>query len=180
LLPGHVSAIIGSKPYEPVLSKYDVPGVVTGFSKDQMLRGINILLKLIVNDKFEVINAYPEVVREEGNKKAQALIDSYFEVGGAFWRGFGFIPDSAMVLKKEFSDLDAETQFPVEEPNVSPPPGCRCADVVLGAADPPSCPLFGKNMYSAESRRTMHGIIRGNLCCMAQVRRCNLKWIKSH
>jgi len=33
-----------------------------------------------VNDKFEVINAYPEVVREEGNKKAQALIDSYFEV----------------------------------------------------------------------------------------------------
>jgi len=144
LLPGHVSAIIGSKPYEPVLSKYDVPGVVTGFSKDQMLRGINILLKLIVNDKFDVINAYPEVVREEGNKKAQALIDSYFEVGGAFWRGFGFIPDSAMVLKKEFSDLDAETQFPVEEPNVSPPPGCRCADVVLGAADPPSCTLFGK------------------------------------
>jgi len=72
-----------------------------------------------VHDKFDVINAYPEVVREEGNKKAQALIDSYFEVGGAFWRGFGFIPDSAMVLKKEFSDLDAETQFPVEEPNVS-------------------------------------------------------------
>ena len=142
LLPGHVSAIIGASAYKPILSSSGIPGVVTGFSKDQMLRGIKILLKLIVNGEFGVINAYPEVVREDGNEKAQLLISSYFEVGSGFWRGLGFIPSSAMVLKKEFSHLDAQIQFPVEEPQVSSPPGCRCAEVVLGAADPASCPLF--------------------------------------
>jgi hydrogenase expression/formation protein HypD len=144
ILPGHVSAIIGRKVYEPVLEKHRIPGVITGFTREQMIRGINVLIHLVLKSQVSVINAYPEVVREEGNKKAQELIDKYFIPSGAYWRGLGYIPNSAMKLKSDFEALDAEVQFPVVEPDVRPIPGCRCADVVIGAVDPAECPLFKK------------------------------------
>ncbi|WP_026291310.1 hydrogenase formation protein HypD [Coprothermobacter platensis] len=144
ILPGHVSAIIGKDVYEPLLYKHHIPGVVTGFSKDQLAFGLNLLMHLVLHGQVSVLNAYPEVVRDGGNKEAQNLIDMYFEPTDAYWRGLGFIPQSAMKLKEKFSSVDAEKAFPVDDVESQPIPGCKCADVVIGATEPINCPLFGK------------------------------------
>ncbi|NPV88821.1 hydrogenase formation protein HypD [Coprothermobacteraceae bacterium] len=143
ILPGHVSAIIGRRVYEPILLRHGMPGVITGFTKDHMRTGINLLLNLVVHHEAKVLNAYPEVVQEDGNPQAKELIEKYFEPTGAHWRGLGFIPNSGAKLRPEYNHLDAEVAFPVSEPMVHPPHGCRCGDVVLGTVDPVDCPLFG-------------------------------------
>ncbi len=144
ILPGHVSAIIGRKVYEPVLKAYGRPGVIAGFEAHHLIVGTATLLKLIEDGKAEVINAYPEVVREEGNPRAWALVETFFEEADEEWRGFGTIPMSGHKFKKEYMHRDAKEAFPVEVPPERETPGCRCPDVVKGKAIPTDCPHFGK------------------------------------
>jgi hydrogenase expression/formation protein HypD len=144
ILPGHVSAIIGRRPYEPVLKEYGKPGVITGFEAHHLIIGTAILLKLIQSGRVEVINAYPEVVREEGNPEAWALVERFFEPADERWRGFGLIPLSGHRFREDFSHRDAARTFPVDVPPERETPGCRCPDVVKGKAEPTDCPHFGK------------------------------------
>jgi len=143
ILPGHVSAIIGRKVYDSVL-KGIKPGVITGFEAHHLIMGTAILLKLIEDNRAEVINAYPEVVREEGNTYAWALVNKYFQETDEEWRGFGIIPRSGHKLREPYIHRDAKLQFPVEVPPSKETPGCRCPDVVKGKASPPQCPYFAK------------------------------------
>ena len=45
ILPGHVSTIIGKKPYEFIPALYQKPAVITGFSAEDIIAGIYMLLK---------------------------------------------------------------------------------------------------------------------------------------
>ncbi len=144
ILPGHVSAIIGKKPYEPVLRGYGKPGVIAGFEGHHLIIGMATLLKLIKEERAEVINAYPEVVRDEGNRQALSLIDKYFIPADEEWRGFGIIPQSGHALREEYKHRDAKSAFPVEVSESQDPPGCLCPEVVKGKKTPPECPHFGK------------------------------------
>ncbi|MEK7267641.1 MAG: hydrogenase formation protein HypD, partial [Nitrospirota bacterium] len=98
ILPGHVSTIIGSKPYNFITEKYLKPSVITGFEAGDILQGINMLLEQIASNRAEVEIQYKKVVREEGNPKAVALINEYFEPCDAYWRGIGTIPLSGLKL----------------------------------------------------------------------------------
>ena len=172
ILPGHVSAIIGRKVYEPVLKKYRKPGVIAGFEAHHLIIGTATLLKLIEDGKVAVINAYPEVVREEGNPTAWKLVEKYFVETDEKWRGFGVIPFSGHRFKDEYSHRDAKVQFPVQPPPERETPGCRCPDVVKGKALPTQCPHFGKGctplhplgpcMVSSEGACAAYYKYRGN------------------
>jgi hydrogenase expression/formation protein HypD len=144
ILPGHVSTIIGTKPYEFIVKDYGIPSVITGFEPVDILASIYLLIKMIKNKRPMLINAYPRSVRPEGNRKAQGLLYKYFEVSDASWRGFGYLKESGLKLKDSFKDYDAELKLGIKPENISEPPGCRCADVVRGMITPPECPLYGK------------------------------------
>ncbi len=135
--PGHVSTVIGSDVYQPV-----VPQVITGFSPEQILRGLEVLLAMIRKGEKKVMNAYPEAVKREGNRKAQELIASHFKVGDSRWRGLGIIKDSGLQVRD--SSLDAKKLFKVELPQQKET-GCRCGDVLRGILEPSRCPLFGNS-----------------------------------
>lgn len=144
ILPGHVSTIIGTRPYEFLVDEFGVPGVIAGFEPVDLMIGIYVLLKMIKDNRAALVNAYTRSVRPEGNQEALKLLDEYFEPADAEWRGLGRIPKSSLVLRPEHSDYDATKRLQLERNQIAEPSGCRCADVIRGAALPTECPLFSK------------------------------------
>ncbi len=142
LCPGHVSVIIGSNAYENLAKEYHKPFVIAGFEGEHILGAVYEIISQINHRNFRVKNLYTSVVTEEGNEKAQKLIDQYFEAVDDDWREIGVIPGSALRLKKEYGKYDAGSLL---EAYVSVgPKGCRCSDVILGRIQPVDCPLFSK------------------------------------
>ena len=144
LLPGHVSVVIGVRAYDFLCSRYNTPGVVTGFEGEDILAGIEALLKTIVGGTCLVKNVYTRVVRKEGNGKAREVIQTLLEPEEALWRGFGAIPESGMKLRPPFRRFDAEERFGLPKLVNTDPPGCLCGKIVQGKACPTDCSLFGK------------------------------------
>ena len=147
--PGHVSAIIGSKPYEFISNDYNVPQVVAGFEPIDLLMGVWMLVQQIQHGKAKVENEYMRVVTEDGNVKAQKVIDDVFEPCDVKWRGFPVIPESGLKLRDKFEEYDARKKYEddleiLKDKEFSEPKGCRCGEVLRGLISSKECPLFGK------------------------------------
>ena len=143
LLPGHVSAIIGERPYGFVASRYGVPGVIAGFGAADILGGVLLLLDMIEKGEARIANGYGRFVRPGGNPRAARIVSSVFEVCDADWRGLGTIPASGLGLRDEFARYDARALVDFDVPAAREPEGCACAEVVTGRRAPEECTLFG-------------------------------------
>ncbi len=144
ILPGHVSTIIGSKPYEFIAHDYRIPSVITGFEAEDILQAIVMLLEQIASGRADVEIQYTRVVRKEGNRKAMALIEEYFELCDANWRGIGVIPQSGLKLRDNMKHRDINQVFKFDIPEAQEPKGCQCGSVLRGVKIPTDCKLFGK------------------------------------
>jgi hydrogenase expression/formation protein HypD len=143
--PSHVSAIIGSRPYEYFVEEYRRPVVITGFEPLDVIEAVGMLVRQINEGRAEVENQYTRVVTREGNRSAQASVAEVFELRKLFeWRGLGPIPYSALRLKREFVDFDAEERFPIPEMPVKENRACACGAILRGLKKPTDCVLFGK------------------------------------
>jgi hydrogenase expression/formation protein HypD len=145
IAPGHVSTIIGLKPYEAFPKKYGMPTVVAGFEPLDLLFGIYMILKQLKERSPRLENEYTRAVSWEGNTKAQELMQRVFEVTDGTWRGLGTIPSSKYVLNKEYTVHDAHQKHDVKiEKGADIQHGCRCHLVIIGKIKPTECPLFLK------------------------------------
>jgi hydrogenase expression/formation protein HypD len=145
ICPGHVSAIIGETPYQPIVEKYGVPSVIIGFEPIDLLEGIEMLVRQIVEkEKSKVENQYKRVVRREGNEKALSLMNKVFDLKDSEWRGLGLLPKSGLSIKKTYSRFDAERQIKVEVEKTKNHPKCICGKVLCGTKKPFECELYGK------------------------------------
>ena len=144
LLPGHVSAIIGEKPYLPV-ARQGLPAAITGFEPLDILSGIAMVCDMLAHKKAAVLNAYPRIVKREGNPRAVAAIKSVFDIVDAVWRGIGTLPGSGLSLKPEYAQFDASQRFgiPPDGGESEMPESCSCGGVLKGRLRPSECPLFG-------------------------------------
>jgi hydrogenase expression/formation protein HypD len=145
LCPGHVSTIIGTRPYEFIPEKYGIGCCVSGFEPLDILEGIYMLLRQIKENKPGVENQYSRVVTRSGNLKAQKIIKQVFKTTDAYWRGLGKIPKSGLKIRDEFFKFDVERILPVGEKGKAAgkkQKTCRCADILKGLISPPDCPLF--------------------------------------
>ncbi len=141
--PGHVSTIIGSDIWASL--DLGVPQVIAGFSPKQLIKAIHDLLVLIKNKQVVVKNNYSEVVRPEGNVKARNLINEFFKVVDAEWRGMGVIPSSGLVPVNPDQDARIIYKDIIDKVESFENPACRCGEVVRGLVEPKDCPLFGKS-----------------------------------
>lgn len=145
IAPGHVSTIIGIKPYEIFPSRYGMPTVIAGFEPLDVLFGIYMILKQIYESKPHLENEYLRAVQPEGNIKAKRMMTKVFEVIDGNWRGLGSIPSSTLRLKSEYQEFDARSKHDVRvEEGVDIQPGCKCHLVIIGKIRPTECPLFMK------------------------------------
>jgi hydrogenase expression/formation protein HypD len=143
ILPGHVSTIIGCKPYNFMAEDYKKPGVITGFDAEDIIEGIFMLVRQISEDRSTIEIQYTKVVREEGNPRAVSVIARYFEPCDAYWRGIGVIPGSGLRLREEFAKFDAMKKIRPQVPDNPEPEACSCGEILRGIKTPPECPLFG-------------------------------------
>ena len=142
--PGHVSTVIGQRPYRFVPDEYGKPIVTAGFEPLDILQAIAMLLTQISEGRCCVENQYTRCVSEAGNPRALAILHEVFEVRPQFeWRGLGFIPESALKLRPEFAKWDAELLFDVPGVRVADPKACQCGEVLKGALKPWECKEFG-------------------------------------
>lgn len=146
ILPGHVSTIIGARPYEFLAKEYGIPGVITGFEPNDVLQGIAMLVRQLHEGRAEIEIAYSRGVMREGNPVALAAIDEVFETVPAVWRGLGEIPGSGYAIREEYAEYDAMRRFGqrLEVEPTKEHAGCRCGDVLRGVIAPSDCPLFRK------------------------------------
>jgi len=143
ILPGHVSTIIGKMPYEFIASKYKKPSVITGFEAAEIIEGILMIVRQIAVNGPKIEIQYKNIVKEEGNPKAMALLNELFEPADAYWRGIGVIPGSGLKLRDKYLSFDASKRFSISESDASEPELCSCGDILRGVKVPTECPLFG-------------------------------------
>jgi hydrogenase expression/formation protein HypD len=142
--PGHVSTVVGQRPYRFVAEEYRKPFVTAGFEPLDILQAIAMLLAQIREGRCCVENQYSRCVTEDGNQRAVGILDEVFEVRPQFeWRGLGFIPYSALALRPEFGQWDAERRFEVPGIRVADPKACQCGEVLRGVLKPWECKVFG-------------------------------------
>lgn len=142
--PGHVSAIIGEKPYK----QFKIPQVIAGFEPEDILIATNMILGQIVKNEHELENEYRRAVKPDGNPLAMNLINEVFEPEDAVWRGIGLIKNSGMKIRNKYSKFDAKIKYrhilgkiKNQTPKKS---ACRCGEILQGLAEPKQCPLFKK------------------------------------
>jgi hydrogenase expression/formation protein HypD len=143
LLPGHVSVIIGRQAYG-FLEKYRLPGVISGFTAEDIISSLLALLEMHNKGIYKVMNNYARVVRDSGNEKSMAILAEVFEPVDAEWRGLGAIAGSGLRLRAAYAALDSRRRFAIQVPPAAARRACRCGDVLRGLIDPPACPLFNK------------------------------------
>lgn len=147
ILPGHVSAVIGSEPYRFLVDEFKKPCVITGFGGTDILQALVMIADQIEKREPRLEIQYTRVVTKEGNKAALKIMEGMCDVKDSMWRGLGTIPESELKLKEVWKDFDAEHKFslpPVEHKERFDTNGCRCGDVLLGKIIPPDCPLFAE------------------------------------
>lgn len=145
IAPGHVSAIIGLKPYERFPKVHKMPTVVAGFEPNDVLMSVYLIVKQLSEGTARLENEYSRVVKPEGNPKALEMIDRAFEVTSGGWRGIGKLDNSALQLCRELSGFDARIKFDVKvEEGKDIIAGCRCHLVIIGKIKPNECPMFLK------------------------------------
>ena len=145
IAPGHVSTIIGLRPYEVFPKQYAMPVVVAGFEPLDLMFGIYMIVRQLHDGKPKLENEYMRAVNWEGNVKAQKLMNKVFSTVDGTWRGLGIIPESKFVLKDDYADYDAHSKYGMKiEKGIDIQHGCRCHLVIIGKIRPAECPLFMK------------------------------------
>jgi hydrogenase expression/formation protein HypD len=145
ICPGHVSAVIGSEPYEFIPRDYQIGCVVTGFELTDILLGIDLLVRQKEAGIPSVEIAYRRVVRPEGNSEALKLMNKIFKSAAADWRGMGVLPGSGLKIRSDYQQYDAEKQFKLPETPVKAHSGCICGEILRGVKTPLDCALFKKS-----------------------------------
>jgi hydrogenase expression/formation protein HypD len=144
ICPGHVCAIIGARPLEPVAREWGKPCVVAGFEPGDVLQAVLMLVRQLEAGESRVDIEYARGVSYDGNANALATMDRVFDAASSEWRGIGMVDHTGLVFRSDFGCFDAA---PFIDRNIAPvpdPPGCRCGDVLRGRISPPDCPLFRK------------------------------------
>jgi hydrogenase expression/formation protein HypD len=143
LYPGHVSAIIGTKPYQFVVDEFRVAGAIAGFEPNDILLGISAILDQIREGDPRVYLEYGRAVSPSGNSLARAVMEEMMEPKDAFWRGLGRIPRSGLKLRNAYAAYDAQSKHKLRiKEGGGDLPGCRCGEILRGLITPPQCPLY--------------------------------------
>jgi hydrogenase expression/formation protein HypD len=143
LAAGHVCAVMGWTEYEPIVAKYRVPIVVTGFEPLDIIEGILMAVRQLEEGRAEVENQYVRAVRRTGNESAQAAMREVFRITPRTWRGIGPIPHSGLALADGYAAFDAERRFGVEALTAQEDPACIAGDILRGTRRPTDCAAYG-------------------------------------
>ena len=140
---GHVCTVMGLGEYRPLVKKWKIPIVVTGFEPVDLLEGIYMVVSQLEKGEYRLENQYKRVVGKNGNQMAVHLVNSVFEYRDREWRGIGEIPMSGLFLANKYRAYDATLKFGPLKERIFEDSGCLSGDVMKGKIKPHECPHFG-------------------------------------
>ncbi len=142
--PSHVSAVIGSRPYEYFAEEYQRPVVIAGFEPLDVMQAVRMLVQQLNDGRACVENQFTRGVVRDGNLKAQRLVAEVLELRPSFeWRGLGELPYSGLRIKSLFGEFDAERRFAMKVHPVPENAACQCPAIIRGVKKPTDCAIFG-------------------------------------
>jgi len=142
--PGHVSTVIGCRPYEWIARDQRKPIVISGFEPLDILQSIVMILRQLRAGEAKVELQYKRVVPWEGNRAALQALADVFQLRPYFeWRGLGFISQSALRIRDAYAEWDSEQRFGIPGVRVIDPKAAQCGEVLKGVLKPAQCKLFG-------------------------------------
>ena len=141
---GHVCTIMGYHEYLPIVERYNIPIVITGFELVDILQGIYLCIQQLEQGRAEVENQYSRVVTQQGNQPAQQLLQQVFNIVDQQWRGLAEIPESGLAISEEYADWNAENRFFVASIKIQEPNLCRSGEILTGLLKPDACAEFAK------------------------------------
>jgi hydrogenase expression/formation protein HypD len=143
--PGHVSMVIGTRPYDFIAEYYRRPVVIAGFEPLDILQSLWMVLKQLDEAHARIENQYSRIVPTDGNRAALQAISRVFELRPFFeWRGLGSIDHSGVQLNARYAAYDAEKKFSVPAVAIADPKSCQCGEVLKGVIKPWQCKVYGK------------------------------------
>lgn len=150
IAPGHVATIMGAEEWRFIVDQHQLPTAVAGFTSDSLLAAIYSVLRQFTEQKVFLDNCYTQVVKPDGNARAQQLLNATLDIVDAPWRGIGIVPQSGYELSEKLAAHNARLRFPTYAKEArnkagAMPPGCDCAKVVLGKIKPLACRLYGES-----------------------------------
>ena len=170
--PGHVSMVIGDRPYRFISDHYRKPLVIAGFEPLDVLHSIWMVLRQLAEGRADIENQYRRIVPAAGNVRALKAISRVFELREFFeWRGLGSIDHSGIRIRDAYARYDAEQRFQVPAIRIADPKSCQCGEVLKGVIKPWECKVFGTACRPEDAARCAHGIFRRCLCSLLPVRR---------
>lgn len=143
LCPGNVATIIGERAFVEISNKHKIPMVISGFEVNDILASVYMLIDMKENNEYGLVNLYSRLVKEEGNKEANNLLDNVFTSAESAWRGLGKINNSGLKLKDEYINFDVLYKFKISIKESDENNRCSCGDVLMGIKGPTECKLFG-------------------------------------
>lgn len=173
LAAGHVCTVMGYWEYAPLVERYGVPIVVTGFEPLDIVRGVLMAVRQLEEGRAEAENAYPRSVRREGNQSAQTVVRQVFHACDRAWRGIGPIPNSGWCLRPGYAAYDAEQRFALEALTVEESALCQAGLVLQGRVKPDECPAFGKECTPRHPLGAPMVSAEGACAAYYQYGRCN-------
>jgi hydrogenase expression/formation protein HypD len=143
--PAHVSTVIGSRPYEFFAEEYRKPVVIAGFEPLDVMQAVWMLVRQVNDGRCDVENEFSRAVTREGNQRAQDRVAQVFELRREFeWRGLSVVPYSALRIRADYAEFDAEKRFGLAYRPVADHKACECGAILRGVKQPRDCKLFGK------------------------------------
>jgi hydrogenase expression/formation protein HypD len=107
------------------------------------MQAILMLIRQLNEGRAAVENEYTRVVSRQGNIKAQHLMSTVFELRESFeWRGLGPLPWSALRIREDYADYDAERRFSLTTVKESDSKACECPSILRGLKQPTDCRIF--------------------------------------
>ncbi len=145
ILPGNVAIVQGEEGFKKIVTNYNIPSIIAGFSYEHILVSIYYILKDIYMKNYGFYNIYKSVVKIEGNIKSKKILEDVFYLDSGLWRGIGNIHKSTLQIREEYENFDGKNRFNIkEEKEDIKVLGCRCKDVIMGKISPEKCELFKK------------------------------------
>ena len=168
--PAHVSTVIGSRPYEYFAEEFQKPVVIAGFEPLDVMQAILMLVRQLNEGRAEVENEFSRAVTRDGNVKAQLLVAEVFELRRVFeWRGLGPVPYSALRIKAQYADYDAELRFRCAAAVDSRQPGLRMRRNPARREATAGLQTVRHGLHPGQPDGLLHGFIRRRMCGALQL-----------
>ena len=169
--PGHVSTVIGCRPYEFIARDYGKPLVCAGFEPLDILQSVYLLLLQLAEGRCEVENQYARVVPWDGNPKALQVIGEVMELRPYFeWRGLGFISHSALRVRERVRAVRRRADLRRARGAGRRPEGVPVRRGAQGRAQAVGVQGLRHRVHAGDADRHLHGVQRGRVRGVLQLR----------